>query len=113
MSRKTTAQKDNFASLLVAGSLVGLGMLAMAYQDSERRRQAFGERLTAGLQARGWVVASATFGRAVGNQPVWRVTLRTRDGGVHTHRVLLPHGTDPYADATCDQVVEAVAARAT
>lgn len=88
---------------------MGLGVLAMAYQDNEQRREAFLERLAARLRAHGLAYVSATFGRAAGNQPVWRVTLRTPDGGVRTHRVLLAQGTEPYADTTCDQVVTRVA----
>lgn len=89
---------------------MGLGLLAMTYQNNEQRRQAFLERLAAGLRAHELAYASATFGRAAGNQPVWRVTLHTPDGGVRTHRVLLADGTEPYADTTCDQVVARVAA---
>jgi hypothetical protein len=112
MARRATAGKDDFATLLVAGGLLGLGLVAMAYQNNEQRREAFLERLAAALRDRGLAYASATFGRAAGNQPVWRVTLHTRDGGVQTHRVLLPEGTEPYAEATCDEVVARVAAEA-
>ncbi|XXT22057.1 hypothetical protein WME94_10910 [Sorangium sp. So ce429] len=112
MSRRAAPEKDDFAALLVAGGLLGLGVLAMTYQDNEQRRQAFLGRLAAGLQAHGLAYASATFGRAAGNQPVWRVTLHTRDGGVRTHRVLLAEGTQPYAESTCDQVVARVVADA-
>lgn len=82
----------------------------MAYQNNEQRREAFLERLATGLKDRGLAYASATFGRAAGNQPVWRVTLRTPEGGVQTLRVLLAAGTEPYADKTCDEVVERVVA---
>lgn len=82
----------------------------MTYQNNEQRREAFLERLAASLREHGLVYASATFGRAAGNQPVWRVTLHTRDGGVRTHRVLLAKGTEPYAETTCNQVVACVVA---
>lgn len=88
-------------------------MLAMTYQNNEQRRQVFLERLEAALRAHGLAYASATFGRAAGNQPVWRVTLHTPDGGVRTHRVLLAEGTEPYAEATCDRVVASVVAEVT
>lgn len=101
---------DDFAALLVAGGLLGLGVLAVAYQNNEERRKAFLENLETELRAHGLAYASATFGRAAENRPVWRVTLHTRDGGVQTHRVLLPAGTEPYAVATCKQVVERVVA---
>ena len=96
----------------MAGGLLGLGLgvLAMTYQDNEQRREAFLERLAASLRTHGLAYASATFGRAAGNQPVWRVTLHTPDGGVRTTRVLLAEGTEPYAETTCDQVVARVVA---
>jgi len=91
-------------------ALVGVGVVAMAYQNNEERREKFLERLAAGLRERGLAYASATFGRAAGNQPVWRVTLHTSEGGVQTVRILLPGGTEPYAETTCEQVVARVVA---
>ena len=104
------SKDDDFVWLLGAG-IVGVG-LAMAYQNSEQRREAFLERLAKGLHAHGLAYASATFGRAAGNLPVWRVTLHPPDGGVRTQRVQLPAGTEPYADATCDEVIARVVADA-
>lgn len=90
----------------------GLGVLVMAVQRSEERREKFLERLSADLEARGLAYVSATFGRAAGNLPVWRVTLHTPDDGVRTVRVVLPADAEPYADDTCTEVVSRVAAEA-
>lgn len=97
-----------FASLLLGAAVAGVGMLAAAYQNNEERREVFLERLVTNLRAHDLICASATFGRAAGNVPVWRVTLRTPDGGVRTVRIVLPAGTEPYADVTCDVVVARV-----
>ena len=92
----------------IAVTAVGFGLLAMAYQNNEQRRETFLERLATDLHERGFVYVSATFGRALGNLPVWRVTLETPDGGVETLRVVLPAGTAPHADEACDAIVEHV-----
>lgn len=91
---------------------MGAGLLAMTYQNNEQRRETFRERLATSLHAHGLVFVSATFGRAVGNLPVWRVTLQTPDGGVETLRLVLPAGTEPYAEAAFQAVVEHVVAHA-
>jgi hypothetical protein len=106
------ARKDDELALLIGAGLLGAGVLAMVYQNNEQRREAFLERLSTGLRALGLMYVSATFGRALGNLPVWRVTLHTRDGGVQTQRVELPAGTEPYADTTCQAVIARVAANA-
>jgi len=93
--------------LLGLGAL-SIGMLAMAYQNNEQRREAFLKRLEERLQAHGLEYASATFGRAAGNRPVWNVTIRTAGGGVQSLRIQLAPGTEPYAATTCEEVVRAV-----
>jgi hypothetical protein len=121
MSREAPPRRDNVpagvgASVGAAiagpvGSVVGAGIasvLGVAYQNNAERREAFLERLAMGLRAHGLEYASATFGRAAGNLPVWRVTLHTLDGGVQTERVELSAGTEPYAQETCDEVVARV-----
>lgn len=98
--------------MLLGAGLVGFGLVGMIYLNNEQRREAFLERLATGLRAHGLEYVSATFGRAVGNLPVWRVTLHTPDGGVQTQRIELPAGTEPYADATCQAIVAHVVAHA-
>jgi hypothetical protein len=105
--RAAPRKDDDFAWLLGAG-LVGAGLLAMTYQNNEQRRATFLERLAKRLHDHGLMFVSATFGRAVGNLPVWRVTLQTPDGGVETLRLVLPAGTEPYAEAALHAVVEHV-----
>jgi hypothetical protein len=115
LARQVTPPKDDdFALLLAAGlvGVVGVGVLAMVYQNNEQRRATFLERLATRLHEHGLMFVSATFGRAVGNLPVWRVTLQTRDGGVETLRLVLPAGTEPYAEAAFQAVVDHVVAHA-
>lgn len=91
--------------------MLGVGLLAMAYSNNEQRRETFLELLADELRKQGLIYASATFGRAAGNVPVWSVTLRSPEGGIQTRRVELPQGTEPYSRETCDAVVRAVVAR--
>ncbi|WP_437923234.1 hypothetical protein WMF37_29875 [Sorangium sp. So ce291] len=90
--------------------ILGAVLLGSPDLDDKDRREAFLERLATGLRARGLELASATFGRAAGNLPVWMVTLRTAGGGVVTKQVDLSAGIDPDAAETCDEVVDRVAA---
>jgi hypothetical protein len=121
VSQSAAAEKDpDFATVLVATGavlvatgtvLVGAGVvLARVYENNQERRSAFLKRLETLLRAQGRVFASATFGRSPENLPVWRVTLRTAEGGVWTVRVVLPKGTEPYAATTCDELVSQVVA---
>lgn len=99
------------ALLLGLGAgIVGLGLIAAAYQSNEQRRETFLSQLAAGLRARGLEYVSATFGRAAGNLPVWNVTFNAPLYGVQSLRVVLSAEMQPYADATCAAVIEYIAA---
>jgi len=102
--------KDLPLLLGMGAGILGIGLIAAAYGNNERRREIFFAQLAAGLVQHGLRYVSASFGRAVGNLPVWNVTFVHPFVGVQTVRVMLPAEAKPYAESTCAAVVQKVAA---
>jgi hypothetical protein len=109
-----SGRDDDFAGLLVAGAIVGVGAAllgaAYVYQTNEERRHAFVQRLADLLESANLSVVAATFGRGPANRPFWNVTLHTPYDGVRVVRVDLAADTEPYGPETCEIVADRVAA---
>jgi hypothetical protein len=99
-----TDDDDGLGYALMALAAMGLGFAAYGALSSEARRRAFKQALREALERNGIGFVDASLAR-VNGAPVWLITVNHPLHGVKKYRLKFSETTEPYSNATLNEVI--------